>query len=145
MRTVSFYDTKTGLLNGNHMIVSDDSALALNTPEGHAAIDGHHDPLTKRIDVENPEIVDVHEAGDKSYAPTRVAKYNVIDYQPPAPSADHVAALAKQEASTAALAQIAALDFKSIRAMRELALGKDGAAQRLASIEAQIVAHRANV
>jgi hypothetical protein len=81
----------------------------------------------------------------------------VIDYQPPTPGADYAwnadtkrwqlstAVQAKQAASTTALAQIAALEAKGVRAMRELALGTAGAADRLAAIDAQIVVLRANL
>ena len=68
MRTVSFYHKDTGLFNGAHLTASSSTSVDINTPDGYAAIDGHYDHLSQRIDVETK---------------------TVIDYQPPAPSVDH--------------------------------------------------------
>ena len=50
-RHVSFFHRLTGLLNGVHFLASDANIVALNTPPDHIAIDGHHDHLSKRVDV----------------------------------------------------------------------------------------------
>jgi hypothetical protein len=91
MKVVSFYNKTTGLFNGTHFVASDDSAVEMNTPADHVAIEGHHDHLSRRVDIENPETIDVYIALDKSDTPTKVTRYNVVDYQPPppAPSVDY--------------------------------------------------------
>jgi hypothetical protein len=86
MRQVSSYHKETRLLNGSHLLASDDAAIALNTPPDHIAIDGHHDSLSKRVDVANPETIDVYVTSDQSDIPTKVTRYKVVDYEPPAPS-----------------------------------------------------------
>lgn len=72
MRHVTFFHKETGLLNGKHLLVSDDSAVALNMPEDHEAIDhpatGMLDHLSQRVEVQTGQLV---------------------DYQPPPPSEDH--------------------------------------------------------
>jgi hypothetical protein len=151
MRMVSFFNKGTGLFNGSHMICSDDAAVALNTPPDHIAIDGHHDHLSKCVDVfcGAPEIVD---AVNQYGIPTggKLTLHKVIEYQPPAPSADHewnaetkrwqlsAAVMARQQGRTDALAAIAVLEAQCIRPMRELALGFPGAQERVAAIDSQI-------
>jgi hypothetical protein len=130
MHVVSFYHRETGLFNGRHLMVSDPAMIALNTPPDHIAIEGdHYDPLTQRVDV---------------------ATGKVIDHIPPQPSADHEwsaisrrwqlrpEVTAKQQARSAALARITELELKALRALREHALGKPGAQDRLKAIDTQI-------
>jgi hypothetical protein len=130
MRVVSFYHRETGIFNGRHLMVSDPALIPLNTPPEHIAIEGdHYDPLTQRVDV---------------------ATGTVIDHIPPQPSADHEwnsisrrwqlspAVTAKQKARESALARITELELKALRALREHALGKAGAHQRLSSIDNEI-------
>lgn len=69
MKAVSFYHKLTGALLPHHCNFSEDAAVALNTPPDHVAIEGHHDHLSKRVDVETRE---------------------VVDHQPPQPALDHV-------------------------------------------------------
>lgn len=136
MKRYGFYHRETGLLANVVFSTDDENAmLANNTPADHIAIEGHHDSLSKRVDI---------------------ATGQVIDYQPPAPSADHewnaetkrwqlnAAVTAKAQARAAALAAIAILEGQSMRPMRELALGIGilGARSRLAAINSQIASLR---
>lgn len=56
MKSVMFYHAETGLLHHTHLITSDDSLVALNTPAGHAPIDvvdgRRFDHMAERVDVE---------------------------------------------------------------------------------------------
>ena len=125
----SFYHKETGLLHSNHLTVSDEAAIALNTPPDHIAIDGHHDPLSKRVDVATGEIV---------------------DYQPPHPSEQHewdattkrwqlsAAAQAKAQARVAAAARIAALEASQHSLVRALVLGDESARPQLQAIADEI-------
>jgi hypothetical protein len=130
MRVVSFYHRETGLFHGRHLMVSDASLIPLNTPPDHIAIEGdHYDPLTQRVDVNTGK---------------------VIDHLPPKPSDDHEwssisrrwqlrpEVTAKQRAKAQALGRITELELKALRALREHALGKHGAHERLAAIDAEI-------
>jgi len=130
MRVVSFYHRETGLFNGRHLMVSDAALIPLNTPPDHIAIEGdHYDPLTQRVDVGSGK---------------------VIDHLPPKPSDDHEwssisrrwqlrpEVTAKQKAKAQALGRITELELKALRALREHALGKPGAHERLAAIDTEI-------
>ena len=134
MLVVSFYHRETGIFNGRHLMVSDPAMIALNTPPDHIAIEGdHYDPLTQRVDV---------------------ATGRVVDHIPPQPSEDHEwnsisrrwqlrpEITAKQQARKAALGRITELELKALRALREHALGKPGAHERLAAIDTEISALR---
>lgn len=132
MKEYSFYHLETGLL-APHVIGCPDEALELNTPEGHAAIEGHHDHMSKRVDI---------------------ASGQVVDYQPSAPSADHewnaetkrwqlsAAATDLANRRIAAISRIAQLENSQHRALREFALGMAGAADRLKEIDQTISALR---
>ena len=134
MLVVSFYHRETGIFNGRHLMVSDPAMIPLNTPPDHIAIEGdHYDPLTQRVDV---------------------ATGRVVDHIPPQPSEDHEwnsisrrwqlrpEITAKQQARKAALGRITELELKALRALREHALGKPGAHERLAAIDTEISALR---
>src|SRR6185295_5682013 len=54
--------------SGRTFSATDESALEINTPEGLAAMEGKHDHLCSRVDI---------------------ATGLVVNYQPPAPNADH--------------------------------------------------------
>jgi hypothetical protein len=136
MRSFSFYHKDTGMLNGSVFSTDDDSMLSANIPADHKVIEGALDRLSQSVDI---------------------ATGQVIDYQPPQPSADFewnattkrwqlsAAVAAKRQASTAALAAIESLESKGIRAMRELTLGMPGAQDRVAAIDAQISALRQQI
>jgi hypothetical protein len=130
MTVVSFYHRETGMFNGRHLMVSDPAMIPLNTPPDHIAIEGdHYDPLTQRVDV---------------------ATGKVIDHIPPQPSEDHEwntisrrwqlrpEITARHQARKAALARITELELKALRALREHALGKVGAHERLTAIDGEI-------
>lgn len=74
MRRHSLFDVKTGLFVGRIFATNigadheHAAALAANTPAGMGAVEGMHDHLSRRIDIHTGEIV---------------------DYQPPPPSAEH--------------------------------------------------------
>lgn len=108
MKSASFYDKETGLFNGTLFVGSDDAAIALNIPEGHAAIEGHHDHMCKRVNVEAhsrhlalraafevERITSVFQDSPLEVRQKRQAEIDsaaaavLIDYQPPAPSTDH--------------------------------------------------------
>ena len=135
MKQYSFFHKETGLLHPQKFSTNDDTQLSGNTPAEHIAIEGHHDHKRKRVNVETKE---------------------VIGYQPPSPSADHVwtdehgwqlseAALAKIERKRSAAARIAYLESTQHRAIREHALGTPGAEQRLKDIDAEIASLRSDL
>jgi len=133
VKMVSFYHRETGLFHPMNLTVSDESVIALNTPPDHLVIDGVHDRLSQRVDLVTGA---------------------VVDYQPPAPGADHewdeitkrwklnAAVVAREAAHFSAMARIIALEARQHRAVRELALGHDGAKQRLQAIDDEISALR---
>ena len=118
MSTYSFYHPETGQIHHQAFGTDDARMLKANTPAGYVATPGCLDPLSQRIDVTTGE---------------------VVDYQPPSPSADHewnattkrwqlnAAVTAKREARRSALASIAALEASQDCAIRELSLGQAGA------------------
>jgi hypothetical protein len=133
--TVSFYDKTTGMFSGVRYHGLEDH-IEVNTPNGHAAAIGAHDHLSKRVDLATGELV---------------------DYQPPAPSADHewnadtkrwqlTAAAAEKESKRAfALNRIDHLENSQARALRELALGSTEAAARLKAIDDEIASLRSHL
>jgi hypothetical protein len=112
------------------LTLSTEQDVSRNTPIDYIAIEGHHDTNCKRVDLQTK---------------------TVIDYVPPQPSSDHQwnndtkrwALRTKGHARSTALMQISVLETKGIRAMREAQLGKLGAQDRLAALEAQIEGLRA--
>ena len=138
MLSCSFYHKDTGLLNGQHFCTSDEQNIALNTPPDHIAIDGHHDHLSKRVDITTGE---------------------VIDYQPPQPSKHHewnddtkrwvinADRQAKIDAHHVALQKIDTLEATQNRFLREVHLGVnvEKATARLKAIEEEIVELRKSI
>ena len=136
MRTWSFYHPQSGeFLNSRYRSNIDDH-LKINTPDGYVAIEGEFDHLSQRVDVANG---------------------TVIDWQPPRPTDEHEwngetkrwqlnsSTLATQRAKEQARSRIQQLDSKSTRALRELALGINGAHERLRAIEDELQALRHQV
>lgn len=131
--TYAFYDEKTGLFASFHKTFNNAKSLKVNTPDGYIALAGRYDSLSQKVDI---------------------ATGKVVDYQPPAPSADHVwdgtkkrwllneAAANKAAASDAARRAIAQLEASQHRPLREFALGVPGAKERLQALDEQIAAHR---
>lgn len=66
MKEWSFYDPETGVISPHRVTISHPGQLACNTPAGLVAIEGHHDPLSKRV-----------------------VDGKVVDWQSPQPSPDH--------------------------------------------------------
>jgi hypothetical protein len=140
IRHWSFYNESTGIISGQHFSATDDGSLSLNTPPGHKAIEGHHDPLSVRVNVETGELVE----------------------QPPRPSEHHEWknrrwTLNNQEQMrldnhASALAQIAHLETNiQPRAQRELLLaiarklGLEEEATRLKVVDEGIASARAQL
>jgi hypothetical protein len=133
MSTYSFYHPETGQIHHQAFGTDDARMLKANTPAGYVATPGCLDPLSQRIDVTTGE---------------------VVDYQPPLPSADHEwnattkrwqikpEIQAKQAARRSALVSIAALEASGVRVARELALGQAGALDRLKALDIEIAAQR---
>lgn len=134
MRHVTFYHKESGKLHGLTVLVSDDSAIANNTPPDHIPLDqppiGMHDPLSQRVDVETGK---------------------VIDFIPPAPSDQHewnpnskrwvlsAAAQARNSAARAAAARLHELISQQHSFVRRLILDPTDASARtaLAAIDAE--------
>jgi hypothetical protein len=133
MISYSFYHKESGVIHSRRFSTDDPTQLRGNTPADHAAIEGHHDHLSKRFDLETKQ---------------------VVEWMPPAPSADHVwnpetkrwqlsaAAAEKIERSNAARVRIAQLEASQHRHVREHCLGFSGAADRLQAIDAEIATLR---
>lgn len=114
---VSFYDPATGFFSGSSYHGPEDH-VEMNTPAGHAAIEGRHDHRSRRVDLSGAEPI-------------------VVDYQPPAPSPDHEwsgetrrwqlnrASQMELDARTAAVELIAILEASQHRALREYLLRGD--------------------
>jgi hypothetical protein len=133
MRQFHFYDEMTGLLHGNSIAVNvpdgHDAIAQRHCPPGHQLIEGNWHPLTHRVDIVTGQ---------------------VIDYQPPQPSADHewnaetkrwqlsAAAQAKIAARSAAAARIAALEASQTTWLRKHALGDPAAIGHLREIDDEI-------
>lgn len=136
MKTWSLYSLADGMFTGNVLTGPRDEFIDLNIPEGHAAIEGHHDHLSRRVDLETGQ---------------------VIDHQPPKPSDEHewddamkrwtlLPDVQQRRARHAvALEAIEALERSQHRAIREAALGGAGALARLQAIDAEISALRASL
>lgn len=117
MKIVSFYHKDTGLLNSVQFMCSDDADLVLNTPKNHAVIDGHHDSLCKKVDIESK---------------------TVVDYQPLQPSENHEwnnftkrwvhtkEYQVRLEKRNAAAFQISMLECRQPRILRKIALQAEG-------------------
>jgi hypothetical protein len=126
---VSFYHRETGLLHDSQFMTNDEANVEMNTPADHIAIDGHHDRLSQRVDIESGE---------------------VVDYQPAQPSPSHEwnestrrwelspsaqAAIARR---AAARARIADLEAGQGRLLRQHALGVGAALERLRALDDEV-------
>jgi hypothetical protein len=136
MKTYSLFDTTTGLFVGRTFSTDlrEDTgaharALAANTPAGHGVLEGVHDHLSRRVEL---------------------ATGTVLDYQPPAPSADHEwnadikrwQLSAAAQAKAAAAAMVRARHEELIRQqhddVRRAVLGDVAARERSQAIESEI-------
>jgi hypothetical protein len=121
MKIYSLYDAQTGLFVGRTFgtDVTEDrgasshaKAVELNTPDGHGMVEGEHDHLSKKVDLDKvakdrQALLDAHSAtvikmqqnykpaieGEKFLEPAAplfiATAEHVIDYQPAQPSEDH--------------------------------------------------------
>jgi hypothetical protein len=119
MKIYSLYDSATGLFVGRTFgtDLREDTgeharALAANTPAGHGTVEGVHDHLSKRVDLDKvaaarKKILDAHAATvatmRKNFVPAMkddvfhepaalevtAGPQHVVDYQPPQPGADY--------------------------------------------------------
>lgn len=131
MKSFSFYHKDTRLFDGRHYMTSVEQHVALYTPPDHVAIAGHHDHLSKRVDISTGE---------------------VVDHQPSQPTENHVwddvtkrwviepGYKVKLAAHRDALAKIEMLEASQPRYIREHTLGTNPKAlERLHAIEDEIV------
>jgi hypothetical protein len=127
--TYAFYDEKTGIFATHHKTFNNPKSLKVNTPDGFIALAGRYDPLSQKVDI---------------------ATGKVVDYQPPAPTADHewnattkrwqlnTTAADKATVSATAKREIERLNRDSVAPLRELALGMPGAKEKLQAIQDQV-------
>lgn len=57
MRTVSIYSLADGVFTGRR-VTGDERVIAEQTPDGCGSIDGHHDHLTRRVDLVTGQVID---------------------------------------------------------------------------------------
>lgn len=133
MKDVSFYDPLTGEISAYQITASDPATVVVNTPEGYMPIVGHHDHRNKRVDIRTGE---------------------VIDWQPPAPSAEHewlsdkktwvpnATAQAREDARFTATVRISYLEthvYPRISRELQLSQGQDpDALKRLVALDNEI-------
>lgn len=116
----SYYDPATGLFTGDTFGTTDENAVSLNVHAARPAVEGRHDHRTKRVDL---------------------ATMEVVDYQPPPPTA----AVLKARRGAEALSQIGALEAMQPRVVRELLLGAPAAKDRLQAIDDAIAKLRSDL
>lgn len=135
-----YYERSSGVFHASsvHTNANDpERALAFaraNAPEGHEPMAGDFDVLSQKVDVSSGA---------------------VVDYQPPAPSADHewdetakrwmLSQRAQERAmrNATSLAEIRDLESRAVRALIEHALDDEGARDRLEALHKQITDLRA--
>ena len=135
--SVSFYDAGTGLFTGKRYS-GPSKYLKQNTPKGTRPINGGHDHLSFRVDLDSG---------------------TVVDYQPPRPDNDHEWSephrrwRLKPEIANrlrvreAALQKISDLERRQLRPARELAVdpSNEEAAHRMREIEGKILTLRSEL
>lgn len=57
MKTFSFYNNVTGQIIDHHLTCTEEN-LSCNTPAGHTAIEGHHDYLSRMVDLTTKKVID---------------------------------------------------------------------------------------
>jgi hypothetical protein len=120
MKTFTLYDRVTGIFTPSHYSVSESAHVVLHETKELAAMEGHFNALLQKVDVETTK---------------------VVAYQPP-PLSEEQLRLNKRRA---ALQQIAQLEVKQPRIIREMMLKITGAFERLQDIENQIIELRRNL
>jgi hypothetical protein len=136
----SVYDSTTGALVGQD-VIGTAANVALNTPEGCAAIEGQHDHLSKRVDLATGEVVD--------WVPPKPDDTELETYEWDTTTAPKrprwvakPTALARKQAKQARVQErMDRLEAKQARPLRELLLDPNNAQARdkLAALEAQLV------
>lgn len=133
----SVFDKATGLFTGTIISVPDDR-LEQNTPAGHSVVEGRHDHLSRRVDLE-------------AVTDGLIGPHHVVDWQPPPPSENHewnaktrrwhltATAAALADADLSSRAALADIDRRSIRRLRELFADSD---PRLGALEAEAISAR---
>lgn len=140
MKHWSLYRLDDGMLAGIVIGGPDDGHLASNVPDGYGAIEGEHDHLSRRVDL---------------------ATRQLVDWQPPQPSADHewnaearrwqkrADVVAAESAAIQAQAAIDVAELGSLRAIREALLEtlpqNSPARTRLEEFDEAIAAERAKL
>jgi hypothetical protein len=136
MNSYSFFHRESGVIHEKIFSTDDQTQVAGNTPIDHVAFAGHHDHLSKRVDV---------------------ATGQVIEHVPHQPSPDHewnsetkrwqlnAAASGRASRKAAALARIAQLESAQHRAVRECILRLSGSTERLAAIDDEIFSLRSQI
>lgn len=134
MKVWSLYREDTGELSTKTYSGPDSWKPAEHT--GWAAIEGEYDARSQRVDV---------------------ATKTVVDWRPDKPSDEHVwndaarrwqltvDAFNRAEARRVAMARIDELERRQARVLREHALGRAGAAERLAALDDAIATERAKL
>jgi hypothetical protein len=149
----SFYKKTTGAFTG-FGYAGTIELLPINTPEDCDAIEGTFDHLSQRVDLSALRMIEeldpVADADKIAELRSRV----VYDYQPPQPDDNHEWDIdvkrwqlkpeiaARQRDIEHAKSEIAILEASQLRALREFAIGAEGAAQRLKDIDDQIAIQR---
>jgi hypothetical protein len=111
----SYYDKTTGLFTGKTFSTTDETAAhAARQAPDKGVVKGHHDKLSKKVDL---------------------ATGKVVDYVPPAPSAEETKTIAKGQA----LKLIAQLEASSGRLVRQALLNVPGALAKLAALEDRVL------
>ena len=138
MIVYSFYHAETGRFADMKYCSTSEHPenLRNQVPAGHLPIEGDYDHLAEQVDISTGA---------------------VIDYQPPAPDANHewnsaarrwqltAAVQAAIDQRARASARIAQLEVSQHRAVRDAALGFAGAIARLQSIDDEIAALRSDL
>jgi len=145
MKFWSIYRLSDGMFTGQQFGSSIPGHHVLNVPSGCGVMEGRHDHLCKRVEVTGDAWGDGIDG---------LSQRRVVDWRPPQPSSDHEwnqisqrwqltsDASERAERRARALMRIAEVESRQPRAMREHALGYDGAAQRLRDLDAEIVSLR---
>ena len=116
-RTYAFYAATSGLFTGRH-VTCQHEAIARNTPDGCAAVEGRYDKLSQRVDL---------------------ATGQVVAYERPA---SEIAAEQQAARECQARQRIAALEGQQARRVRELLAPNDA---RLEALDAEIATLRADL
>lgn len=164
MKTIMYFHAETGVFADRLITVSDNESAEANAPQGHKAVEGHHDHLSKRVDVAahqrwealRAELVHALTFLAPQDRQSRQAELDalwaqvLIDHIPPPPSHEHewnedakrwhlnAAAQAQAQARTAAIARMAELEASQHAIVRELLLGGLSARPRLQAVADEI-------